>query len=194
MRLSTQDNVSPGANLGFKSLIGLEYAKKNPRLAKTVLGMKSSKAFEKLFSDPRFDCFVRLSSTKMRYSHNWYESSTYTVPAEKCEIDIVSKNGKSNFINNLRAWFDNSCKRYLEKETPSLTAFVNKFDERNIGTILIQKDSLPERLLELGDDELVKMANDMIAQREELLSTSVQNEQYVKEASKAAEETLKKNK
>ena len=51
MRLSTQDNVSPGANLGFKSLIGLEYAKKNPRLAKTVLGMKSSKAFEKLFSN-----------------------------------------------------------------------------------------------------------------------------------------------
>lgn len=192
MRISTQDNVSTGANLGFKSLIGLEYAKNNPRLAKTVLGMKSSKAFEKLFADPRFDCFIKLSSTKMRYCNNWYGENSYTVPAEKCEINIVDKNGKSNFINNLRAWFDNSCKRYLEEDIPSTTAFVNRFDEKNIGTILIQKDNLAERLLELGDDELVKMANEMIAQRGEFLSTSVQNEQYIEEATKATEEMLKK--
>lgn len=172
-----QNNTQKNKCLNFGSLKSLEYTKKNPRLRKVVLGMKNSKAFEKLFTDPRFDCFVRLSSTKMRYSYNWYESDTYTVPAEKCEIDIVSKSGKSNFINNLRAWFDNSCKRYLEKEHPSTTAFVNKFDEKNIGTILIQKDGLPKRISELKDDELVEMVDSMIAQRREFMATSMPNEE-----------------
>ena len=186
-------NVIPNnENLNFKSLKKLQYAKNNPRLAKVVLGMKSSKAFEKLFADPRFDCFIKLNTKKIMVCTDPLSTYTYIAPAERCEIDIVSKNGKGCFINNLRAGFANFYDRLLASNIPTTSTFVNKFDEKNIGTILIQKEDLAERLLELGDEELVKKANEMIAQRGKLISSSAQGKQYIEEASIAAEEMLKK--
>lgn len=179
-------------NLSFNSLVGLKYAKKNPRLAKVVMEIKNSKAFDKLFADPRFDCFIKLNTTKIMVCPDPLSTYTYIAPAERCEIDIVSKNGKGCFINNLKAGFSNFYDRLLASNIPTTSTFLNKFDEKNIGTILIQKDGLPKRISELKDDELVEMVDDMIAEREELMVGSMQYEEYVEEASKAAEELLKK--
>lgn len=185
-------NNTQKENLSFSSLYGIKYAKQNPRLAKAVLAIRDSKAFENLFTDTRFDCFVKLNTTKVRYACDSYGINSYVVPAEKCEINIISKNGKGNIIDNLRAYFDNFCLKYLEKERPSTTFFVNKYDKKNIGTILIQKDDLAERLSKLDENALVRMADAMIAKRKDVLTQSTHDEQYIQEADNAVWDILEK--
>lgn len=178
-------------DLGFKSLKSLKYDKRNPRLARTVLVIKKSEAFNNLFNDSRFDCFVNLKSTKLTYSNDFYGQSMCTVPVERCTIDIVNKKGKSNPINNIKSYFDNFWKKSLAKDEPTTEAFTNKFDEKNIGTIFLQKDNLYNELLKMEDSQLVTMADEMIETRANILSTFNYDKQCVDEACKATKEMLK---
>lgn len=188
--MQVQDTTTNN-DLGFKSLKSLKYDKRNPRLARTVLEIKNSEAFKNLFNDSRFDCFIKLKSTALRYSKDLYGLNTYTVPAERCTIDIVNKNGKSNPINNIKSYFDNFWKKSLAKDEPTTEAFTNKFDEKNIGTIFLQKDNLCNELSKMGKRQLVDMADEMIETRENILSTFNYDKQCVDEACKATKEMLK---